>query len=130
MLHVEERISARLPQRGKIGFAEARQDGRKLLISQRMQHDKPFAFALVRNGGDHKHMLGRVALVCAVEEFMQLFFHFDVRDHLAANFAEAAEPVCDGEESIFTHAGDVAGNVPAILAARQRFCPDGQDSPA
>src|SRR6185437_6513411 len=95
--------------------------GSKLLIGQRMQHYEPFAFTLIGNGGDHKHMLGRVALVCAVEEFMQLFFHLDVRDHLAANLAEAAEAVCDGEESIFAHAGNVAGNVPAMVERGSSF---------
>src|SRR5271154_6733938 len=37
-----------------------------------------------------------------------------MRDHLAADLAEAAEPVCDCEKAVFIHHGDVTDVVPAV----------------
>ena len=46
---------------------------------------------------------------------MQLVFNLDVRDHFAADLAEAREAVGDGEETVFFHERNVAGGIPAIL---------------
>ena len=37
-----------------------------------------------------------------------------MRDHLAADFAEAAEAVGDGEEAVFVFGGDISGGVPTV----------------
>ena len=49
-----------------------------------------------------------------VGEFLQFFFDLDVRDHFAADLAEAAHAVGDGEETVFVLCGDVAGDIPAV----------------
>ena len=48
-------------------------------------------------------------------KFLKLVFDADVRDHLAADFAEAREAVGDGEEAVFFNQGDIAGGVPAVV---------------
>jgi hypothetical protein len=44
----------------------------------------------------------------------------DVRDHLAADFAEPAQAVGDLDETILVFGGDVAGDVPAVLECLRR----------
>ena len=67
-----------------------------------MQHDQTLAFPFVRDAGDDERLFGRAG------EFMQFFLHLDVRHHLAADFAEAAEAICDLQETILVERGDVA----------------------
>src|SRR5215475_10626959 len=46
---------------------------------------------------------------------MDSLFHFDVRHHFAADFAEAAEAVRDAQEAVFINGCDVSGVIPAVL---------------
>src|SRR5690348_13920603 len=73
-----------------------------------MQDDQFFAFLAVRNSRDEESGLGGAG------EFVQFLLDFDVRDHFAADFAEAREAVGDGEEAVFVDGSDVAGDVPAV----------------
>ena len=45
---------------------------------------------------------------------MQLLLDANMRDHLSADFAEAAQPVCNLEKPIFIQSGNVAGDIPAL----------------
>src|SRR5207247_7077678 len=48
-------------------------------------------------------------------------FHLDVRNHLAADFAEPAQAVSDADEPVFIDGGDVARVVPAVLQDLSRL---------
>ena len=54
--------------------------------------------------------------VCSVDagQFVQLLLDLDVRNHLAADLAEAAEAVGDLQEAVLVNGGDVAGDIPAV----------------
>src|SRR5262245_7813781 len=73
-----------------------------------MQNDESLAFFLVGDGGDDENLLRRR------RQLLQLLFDLDVRDHFAANLAEAAHAVGDAYETVFVNGGDVASVVPAV----------------
>ena len=50
---------------------------------------------------------------CA-RQFLQQILDLDVRNHFAADFAEAAQAVGDAQKAFFIHPRDVAGVIPAI----------------
>src|ERR1700722_5353952 len=74
-----------------------------------MNYHQPLAFLFVGDRGDCED------LTVGFEQFVQLFFYFDVGNHFSADFAEAAEAVGDAQESVFVLGGDVAGVVPAVF---------------
>ncbi len=73
-----------------------------------MQHDQPLAFLLIRHAGHDERLLGRAG------QFVQLLLDLDVRHHLAADLAEAAQAVGDLQEAVFVNGRDVAGDIPAV----------------
>src|SRR6185312_14734987 len=44
-----------------------------------------------------------------------------MRDHFTADFAEAAQPVRDGEKTIVSHSSNIAGGVPPVLQNSARL---------
>ena len=101
-------IGTRFPKRRQICFRKSRDTLLELFFRQSVQHNEAFAFSFVGYGGHCKNLLG------GIREFVQLIFDLDMRHHFAADFAEAAEPVGDADESIFIHGCDVAGVIPTI----------------
>ena len=78
-----------------------------------MNDNEALAFLFVRNGGDSED------LPIGLQQFVKLFFDFNVGNHFAADFAEAAKAIGDAQESVFIDGGDIAGVVPAVV---QDFC--------
>ncbi len=73
-----------------------------------MQHDKSLALFFIRQAGNDKRLLGNTG------QFVQFFLHLDVRHHLSADLAEAAQPVGDLQKTILVERRHVAGGVPAV----------------
>src|ERR1043166_7194896 len=101
-------IGARLPEGGKIGFPKLGQALAQLVVAKGVQNDEAFAFFFVRNGGDDEDLFGSGG------NFLQFVFDFDVRNHFAADLAEAAHAIGDADEAVFVDGGDVAGVIPAV----------------
>src|ERR1700735_5209548 len=80
-----------------------------------MQDYKALAFFPVGDAGDHERFFRGFG------QLVKFFFDFDVRHHFAADFAETAEAVGDGEEVVFVFGGDVAGRIPAVLQNLRGF---------
>ena len=89
--------------------------GFQFLRLQQVQDDEALALFPVGHGCDDEFLFRGAG------KFVQLLFDFDVRHHLAADFAEAAQAIGDREEAVFVFGGDVAGDVPAVLQHLRRF---------
>src|SRR5260370_4393600 len=107
-LDVQELGLWRPPQRGQVTIPQFLKAFFQLRLIQRVQHDEAFAFLLVGHGGDNKSLFGGAG------QFLQEVLDFDVRHHLAANFAEAAQAVNDAQKTILIHSRNVSGVVPAV----------------
>src|SRR5207247_11363850 len=80
-----------------------------------MEHDQAFAAFLVWYASDDKGLFGGFC------NLMQLLFDFNVRNHLTRNLAEAAQPVCNFDESVLVDRRDIPGHVPAIMEDFRRL---------
>ena len=82
-----------------------------------VERDQPFAARVVGHRGDRAGVVG-------VDERLDLLLDFLMRHHLAADLAEARQPVGDGDEAVLVHPGDVARDTcpgrRACESARQR----------
>src|SRR5258708_19158071 len=114
-LNAHELIVPRPPQSRQIALGQADQAFFQLLVGYRVQDNQALAFFFVRNRRDYKHLLR------SARKLLQLFFHLDVRHHLAANFAEPAQAVCHAQKSVLVDGGNVAGVVPAAAQQLRRF---------
>jgi hypothetical protein len=103
-----EAIGAWSPQRRQLRPAELLQNTAQPVGGERVQHDEPLAFALVGNCRHREHLFGGIG------ELVERVLDLDVRNHLAADLAEPAQPVGDADEAVFVHRRDVAGVVPAV----------------
>src|SRR5215831_1543200 len=112
-IHLEKCIATWDPQIWQSDLIEMRQTALELLIIQRVQNQEAFTFLLIGTTGDDKDLPLRA------DQFVEFFFHLDMRDHLAADLAEAAQPVRDLYEAVFVHGRDIACNVPAVA---QHLC--------
>src|SRR5947208_3378291 len=84
---------------------------RRSVIASRTTAPGPFrtpGASGASRGGDHKGLLRGAG------QFLQDVLDFDVRHHLATNFAEAAQAVGDAQKTVFIHPRDVPGVVPAV----------------
>src|SRR5579862_39416 len=104
-----ELVGAGFPERGQVQFAQFGEDLLQRFLSERVQNNQALAFFFVGDRGDDKDLFG-----CA-GHFLKFFFHLDVRNHFAADLAEAAQAIGDADEAIFINGGDVAGVVPAVV---------------
>src|SRR5713226_6925832 len=107
-LDVQELVLSRPPQRGQVTIPQFLEAFFQLRLIQRVQHDEALAFLLVGHGSDDE------GLFPGAGQFLQDVLDFDVRHHLAPDFAETAQPVGNSQEAVFVHPGDVAGVVPAV----------------
>src|SRR5690349_5091492 len=98
----QELIGTRFPERGEIDCGKLREDSVELFVRERGENDEALALLFVRDGGYGKDLFGGIG------QFVQSFLELDVRNHFAADFAEAAEAVGDAEEAVFVHGGDIA----------------------
>ena len=115
LLDVKELIRARRPQIRQAGFGHAIEESFQFVRRYRVQHHEPLALLAIRNTGHDELLLGRAG------KFLKLLLDFDVWHHLAANFAESAQPVGDCEEAVFIFRRDISRDVPAILQHFRRF---------
>src|SRR5713226_7806254 len=72
----------------------------------RIEHDQVFTALFIWDCGDNAEDIS--------EDLVDGFFHPQVWDHLATDFAETGEAVGDANEPILIDRGDVSGNVPPV----------------
>src|SRR5271168_3634429 len=108
-LDVKKLIGARDPEIGEAGVRQLFQDWLQRFGRQGMQDYEALAFFSVGDAGYDENLFRGFG------QLLEFFFDFYVRDHFAADFAETAEAVGDGQETVFVFCGDVAGGVPAVL---------------
>ncbi len=103
-----ELVGFGLPQIGQVAGGEFFEKGFEFVGREGMKNGEAFAFLFIGDAGDGEGLLRDAG------EFVQLFFHANVRHHFAADLAEPTESVGDGQEPVFIQRGDVAGDIPAV----------------